>query len=915
MFGIASPALRPPRPASVQYFAIAHDTSPFVSIYKRVGDVLTKLDNPTSLPAGSGSGCAFSRDGQFLAIAHSTTPFVTIYQRNGDTFIKLADPATLPTGNAGGAAWSADGQFLAIAHDISPWVTIYQRSDTTFTKLANPASLPPDTGRGCAFSADGTLFAVAHSTTPFISIYTISGTTFTKQANPATLPGATQPGMGCAFSPEGAYLAVASGSQAQSHTIYAISAGPVFTKITNPTMPSDAFDASWSDDSKVLVCGLPYDRVGATFTNRVRGAGVGITSRLGDDISPDGTYIGVAGFPTSFMAFYKKFGSTIQLLGNPSVIPTGTGRGASWSPRIEFSEVANPLWLNRAFSKGSSSVSATIPSGNTGDILVAAVYYDVGVNIINLYGLTGWQQHYGQKTQVSQNVGLAILSRVATGSDALTIGGTGTMAWAACVLRFPAGGVNYHLMPCDENGGTGTSADPIAVAVSEVLPYLYLAFCGAGSNSTTAQDITGYPAGWANAANSYSGASAGTATIGVAEQPSTALTQDPGPFTIAASRLYRTQTVALGRIPASGAAPVFIASGTMAKGFTDVTIPMPAGILVGDLLIGQIGKNIDAPSTVNTATSGTGWTLLPHQVYGGGGTHEYYYKIATGSDASLRLTTTQWTIGQVHCIRGASIERMSVAAFAQTTGTTTPACPANTPISGNRDYLALAGFHCGTTSVDTTGRPAGYSNHNTPLINVDIGTLFSSWKTATAATFAAATYTFAGNVNGRLAHILFWGAYIPPPARFWRIMFPAWAAYIGTTEIEFRSTASASTAITEPATGGVAIGNFWYNRGGENLEPANAFNGSFTGTPSRWSTDTVYGTQNFYVGYDFGVGVKKSVAQLAIAGSGSGQDFNLYTGVALLQQSNDGITWTTVKALPSFGTFASSSAFNLYAVP
>jgi len=41
-----------------------------------------------------------------LAVAHASSPYVTIYSRSGDTFTKLANPATLPTGLGGGVTFS-----------------------------------------------------------------------------------------------------------------------------------------------------------------------------------------------------------------------------------------------------------------------------------------------------------------------------------------------------------------------------------------------------------------------------------------------------------------------------------------------------------------------------------------------------------------------------------------------------------------------------------------------------------------------------------------------------------------------------------------------------------------------------------------------------------------------------------------
>jgi len=51
------------------YLSIAHTTSPYVTIYKRAGDVFTKLADPAALPAGDGYGLMFSTGG--IVITHT----------------------------------------------------------------------------------------------------------------------------------------------------------------------------------------------------------------------------------------------------------------------------------------------------------------------------------------------------------------------------------------------------------------------------------------------------------------------------------------------------------------------------------------------------------------------------------------------------------------------------------------------------------------------------------------------------------------------------------------------------------------------------------------------------------------------------------------------------------------------------
>ena len=135
-----------------------------------------KLADPSTLPTGIGYGAAFSSDGTYLCIAHDTTPYVTIYKRSGDVFTKLPDPSTLPTGIGVDSAFSADDTYLCITHSTTPYVTIYKRAGDVFTKLPDPAALPTGDGRSAAFSADDTYLCIAHTTSSYVTIYKRSRT-------------------------------------------------------------------------------------------------------------------------------------------------------------------------------------------------------------------------------------------------------------------------------------------------------------------------------------------------------------------------------------------------------------------------------------------------------------------------------------------------------------------------------------------------------------------------------------------------------------------------------------------------------------------------------------------------------------------------------------------------------------------
>ena len=126
-------------------------------------------------PTGTGYGVDFSHDSTYMAVAHNVTPFITIYKRNGDVFTKLPDPETLPASTVEGVSFSHDSTYMAVAHWATPFVTIYKRNGDVFTKLPNPEALPPDNGIGVAFSHDSLYMTVVHRTTPFVIIYKYDG--------------------------------------------------------------------------------------------------------------------------------------------------------------------------------------------------------------------------------------------------------------------------------------------------------------------------------------------------------------------------------------------------------------------------------------------------------------------------------------------------------------------------------------------------------------------------------------------------------------------------------------------------------------------------------------------------------------------------------------------------------------------
>jgi 6-phosphogluconolactonase (cycloisomerase 2 family) len=316
--------------------AVAHFTSPFVTIYNQEIDTFTKLDNPATLPASIGISVSFSSDDTYMAVAHDNSPFVTIYKRNIDTFTKLANPSALPTGTGSGVAFSSDDTYLAISHVNSPFVTIYKRDGDTFTKLTNPATLPAGNAQSVSFSSDDTYLAVAHSTSPFITIYKRSGDTFTKLTNPTDLPAST--GNRAAFSSNDVYLAVAHNSS-PFVTIYKRD-GDTFTKLTNPAnLPAgNGQGVNFSNNNVYLTVahdGSPfitiYKRDADTFTKLANPTNLPANDSFDVAFSSDDIYMAVTHTGTPFITIYKRDGDTFTKLANPATLPAGNGRGIAFS--------------------------------------------------------------------------------------------------------------------------------------------------------------------------------------------------------------------------------------------------------------------------------------------------------------------------------------------------------------------------------------------------------------------------------------------------------------------------------------------------------------------------------------------------------------------------------------------------------
>ncbi len=169
-----------------------------------------------------------------------------------------------------------------------------------FTLLSNPASLPAGGAKSCKFSPDGNFLAVGHTTTPFVTIYQRTGDTFAKCADPVALPAAAVLGL------------------------------------------------SWSPDSSILTCVhgttpfiTNYSRSSATFTKMTAPVALPAGQGNGAAWNHGGNKLAIAHAITPFITIYSWDGATFTKDADPGALPASTGLSVSWTPDDQFLTVGH----------------------------------------------------------------------------------------------------------------------------------------------------------------------------------------------------------------------------------------------------------------------------------------------------------------------------------------------------------------------------------------------------------------------------------------------------------------------------------------------------------------------------------------------------------------------------------------------
>lgn len=115
--------------------SLSNSAQPF-SLIKRTGDTFSNLAVPVDTGI-TGSVIAFSKDGNYLAVGSSSSAITFLYKRNGDVFTRIQSLA-LSTGasSISGLILNNDGSFLFVADSVR--ISALKNVNDVYSLLTNP---------------------------------------------------------------------------------------------------------------------------------------------------------------------------------------------------------------------------------------------------------------------------------------------------------------------------------------------------------------------------------------------------------------------------------------------------------------------------------------------------------------------------------------------------------------------------------------------------------------------------------------------------------------------------------------------------------------------------------------------------------------------------------------------------------
>lgn len=201
------------------YLAFATKGVNGVSVYKRTGSSYQKINNIAPMVGGFGSGVAFSPDGEYMAVSQTAFPYITIYRRDGDDFSISPNQPQIEAVSGNGVSFSPDGSILLVCCEPTlggSSLLAFRRNVDEFDEFFVFDEIPNTTCNRATFTQDGYLLAVTSEGSPYIHIYKKDGGEYVKDSQPTTIPSSS--GRTASFTSDGKFMALSCYKTASSPT-------------------------------------------------------------------------------------------------------------------------------------------------------------------------------------------------------------------------------------------------------------------------------------------------------------------------------------------------------------------------------------------------------------------------------------------------------------------------------------------------------------------------------------------------------------------------------------------------------------------------------------------------------------------------------------------------------------------------
>ncbi len=796
--GLTSGSIQQSNSSLLQWSAMASSadgTKLIASTYGTAGHIYTSTDSGMNWTQQTGSPlvnvrhtATSSADGTKLAMA-ANGGYIYTSSDSGVTWTQQT--------SAGSHTWepmasSADGTIL-VAGDAAPGY-LYTSSDSgvTWTQQTSAGS---HTWHFATASADGTKLAVSTADPSYIYTSSDSGVTWTQQ----TGSGSRNWG-GIASSADGSKL-IATDHSGTGYIYLSNDFGVTWNPVT--TMGTQAwYLAASSADGTVLWVSTASSYLyrstdsGATWTAF---SATGSPTWEGLAMSADGTKVSVGdntpGYIYNFN-FPVQASKTLMLSPGNSVLALETWTSDPSPPSVSYVSGPIPTIIGASNynAGGGITPSVTTPSSTqVGDLTIIVGY-------VEPYNEATSTATFGTFT-LPTGVTLASGFPIETNPSTLTSANDhrmyvwyyyATTAGVATLTFSNSSNIYWGLASVTVRGGP-TSGDPfadtpstavVATNASGVTSTPPVALTLGGPNSLVLWAYTdwvgpnpSYPTGFTDAshASNYSGQPA----IGFANYASAGSTG-----TISATRSNNDQGMGAAllslRAGVVSSAPYIASAGTPARGSfgtstSSINIPVPTGVVAGDLIV--IAMGIEWPSTTlpdTTSLSSPGFTVAQMAAYQSytnyAETSSFLYKYASAADTGNYVVTLNTVGGQLADIvagaaaivrGGPSSGNPFVDAYQTTHGVNsqTITVPSFTPTADNTLLLASVWYDDNASTLGTY--PAGW----TVQANFATGTstMLTSFQQTTAAATGSLTW---GSSTGSPDPVVLIGAIRAPTTSY-----------------------------------------------------------------------------------------------------------------------------------------------------